>query len=77
MAFDSRGRLFVSSDLSGEIYVIVKDEASNGTSEGSGSAPNGSSGNPSSSDGKTSGAQRLGNSFGTLPLALLVVYCLL
>ncbi len=76
MAFDSQGRMFVSSDLSGEIYVIVKDEASNRQSGGNGGAPNGSSGNSSGSGGKTSVAERLGSSFGTLVLALLVV-CLL
>ena len=32
LAFDSQGRLFVSSDASGEIYVVVKDQTANGTS---------------------------------------------
>lgn len=31
MAFDSQGRLFVSSDESGEIYMITKDSTSDGT----------------------------------------------
>lgn len=30
IAFDNQGRLFVSSDSSGEIYVVVRD---NGTNE--------------------------------------------
>ena len=29
IAFDSEGRLFVSSDATGEIYVVVKDQPSN------------------------------------------------
>ncbi|KAI9804309.1 MAG: hypothetical protein M1833_007116 [Piccolia ochrophora] len=31
LAFDAKGRLFMSSDATGEIYVIVKDESSPGT----------------------------------------------
>lgn len=70
MAFDSQGRIFVSSDLSGEIYVIVKDETSNRTSGANGGATSGSS------DVKASNAQRFGNIFGMLVSALLVV-CLI
>ncbi|KAK3176342.1 hypothetical protein OEA41_007665 [Lepraria neglecta] len=65
MAFDSQGRMFVSSDASGEIYVVVRDEASNGTVAG-----NSSSG---SSGGKTSGADRLGSSVGALVFAALAI----
>ncbi|KAL2043436.1 hypothetical protein N7G274_003743 [Stereocaulon virgatum] len=65
MAFDSQGRMFVSSDASGEIYLVLRDEASNGTIEGTGS---------SGSDGtKTSGADRLGSSFGALVFAALAI----
>lgn len=32
LAFDSQGRLFVSSDYSDEIYVVVKDQTSSSTS---------------------------------------------
>lgn len=32
IAFDDQGRLFVSSDASGEIYVVVRDETANGSS---------------------------------------------
>ncbi|MCJ1483522.1 hypothetical protein MMC06_003690 [Schaereria dolodes] len=39
IAFDSQGRLFVSSDASGEIYVIMRDETYNGSSTTSGPAP--------------------------------------
>ena len=65
MAFDSQGRMFVSSDASGEIYVVVRDEASNGTA-----ARNSS---PGSSGGKTSGADRLGSSVGALVFAALAI----
>ena len=33
MAFDTRDRLFVSSDASGEIYVVVRGQGSNGTND--------------------------------------------
>ena len=65
MAFDSQGRMFVSSDASGEIYVVVRDEASNSTVVG-----NSSSG---SSGGKTSEADKLGSSFGALVFAALAI----
>jgi hypothetical protein len=77
MAFDRQGRLFISSDLSGEIYVIVKDEASKfGTSKGNEDTPKGSAGTPSGSGGKASDAQRLGQSFTMLVAASLLVYLL-
>lgn len=45
IAFDAMGRLFVSSDASGEIYMVTKDQASNGTfggaATGSGTPPGG------------------------------------
>jgi len=34
LAFDSQGRIFVSSDASGEVYVIVRDQAASGTATG-------------------------------------------
>ena len=66
LAFDSQGRMFISSDASGEIYVVVKDETANSTN-GSGSSGSGSSG------GKPkSGAQRQGVvSIGVLVLSVL------
>ena len=41
LAFDSQGRMFVSSDASGEIYVVVRDQSVTGTanSTSTGSAP--------------------------------------
>ena len=67
MAFDSQGRMFVSSDLSGEIYVIARDESSNGTSGSSNtSPPNGS--------GKTSGAGRLVRGVGVLVFTAIAFF---
>ena len=55
IAIDGQGRLFMSSDSSGEIYVIVREQNVNGTSSGN-TAPNGNasaSGNKKSAAGKT------------------------
>ena len=65
LAFDSQGRMFVSSDASGEIYVVTKDETANGTT---GTSPSG--GKPKS------GTQRQGVlSTGALVLSILA-YCI-
>jgi len=52
LAFDSQGRMFVSSDASGEIYVVVRDQSATGTanSTSTGSAP-ASTTSASSADG--------------------------
>lgn len=66
LAFDSQGRMFFSSDASGEIYVVTKDETANGTTGSS------SSGSGSSGAKPKSGAQRQGVfSTGTLVLSVL------
>ena len=65
MAFDSQGRMFVSSDASGEIYVVMRDQASNGTVAGSESSGSGG--------GKTSGSQSLRCSVAALMAALLMI----
>lgn len=71
MAFDGKGRMFVSSDATGEIYVVTRDLASNGTSPGSSSS--GASGSGGSSGGKKHGPDKLwASSAGALVLALLV-----
>ena len=67
LAFDSQGRMFVSSDASGEIYVVVRDETANSTT-GSGSSGSSSGSKPKS------GAQRQGVLSATT-LALSVVGC--
>ena len=38
LTFDSQGRLFVSSDASGEIYVVVKDQTPTGTGNTAGTS---------------------------------------
>ena len=48
LAFDSQGRMFVSSDASGEIYVVTKDETANGTTGSSSSGGGSSGGKPKS-----------------------------
>lgn len=50
IAFDDQGRLFMSSDASGEIYVIVKDELANKSSTAVGGGGSGDEG------GKVSGS---------------------
>jgi len=58
LAWDSKGRLFVSADASGEIYVITKEDGSGLTAEaepGSGSSGSGSSGSGSDEPSLASG----------------------
>ena len=63
IAFDSQGRMFFSSDASGEIYVVMKEETSNGTTGSIGGKPT------------KSGAQRQGVlSTGMLVLSLFGYY---
>lgn len=38
MALDSRGRIFISSDATGEVYLVTKDETAGGTPTGSASS---------------------------------------
>ena len=65
MAFDSQGRMFVSSDASGEVYVVMRDQSSNGTVAGSGSSGSGG--------GKTSGSQSLRCSVAALMVAIFAI----
>ncbi|KAL9069475.1 MAG: hypothetical protein Q9161_005526 [Pseudevernia consocians] len=70
LAFDSQGRMFISSDASGEIYVVTKDETANGTTGSTSSGSGSSGGKPKS------GAQRQGVlSIGALVLSGLA-YCI-
>ena len=59
--------MFVSADYSGEIYVIVRDEASNGTSGGNSNTSDGSA----AGGGKTSGGTRTLLSSGVLGLVIV------
>ena len=73
IAFDKQGRLFMSSDASGEIYVIAKE----GT--GSGSSNGGSTSSPSGSSTNTNGKTSQGNKHHVSLLgvaALLALVCL-
>ncbi|KAL6717972.1 hypothetical protein ACLMJK_004057 [Lecanora helva] len=66
MAFDVHGRMFVSADYSGEIYVVVRDEESNGTASST------SNGSPAGG-GKASDARRVSVSVGVLASLLAAV----
>jgi len=66
MAFDSQGRMFLSADYSGEVYVILRDETSNGTA--------GSSSNSDNTGGKSSDADRHGVGVASLVLAAIAIY---
>lgn len=50
MSFDSQGRMFFSSDATGEIYMVTSDSTNNGSTDG---APIPSS-TPSAGGGSTS-----------------------
>ena len=67
IAFDSKGRLFVSSDATGEIYVVQKDTPPPGATSTAASAK------PSSTSGT---AKRFGYSLAALVLAM-GPFCLL
>ena len=72
IAFDAQGRLFVSSDATGEIYVVVRDQtAQGGASTSTGSAPS-----PTASS-KSDAARMAGYNFGVGMFALLVLCMLL
>ena len=69
IAFDSQNRMFVSSDASGEIYVVMRDSASNGTS------PTTTSSAPASSSSKISSAKRLWTPVSIALVAVLLTIC--
>ena len=67
--------MYVSSDASGEIYIVAKDEAANGT-EGSSSSGGGSSGSSSGGKPKSGGARGRGVvGTGALVLLALLACC--
>ncbi len=70
VAFDSQGRLFMSSDASGEIYVVLKEETANSTSTSTGSAPTASS-------AKSSGAEDAHDTALVTLVGAFVVFCVL
>ena len=74
LAFDQQGRLFVSSDSSGEIYVITRDSSSNGTGSADGASPS-STTQPQSSS-QSLGADRftyVGTIFTSLSLLIYLI----
>lgn len=80
MAIDSVGRIFVSSDATGEIYVVVKDgETAAGptgtTSPGGTSSPSSTSTSTGSSSTATSAAGKLVGS--SLATCLAFLTCLI
>lgn len=73
LAFDSQGRLFMSSDASGEIYVVMKENSINSTSTG----PGGTGSAPTATSSKPSGAGKAYDSaLGTSFVACVVIYVL-
>ena len=83
IAFDNQGRLFMSSDDSGEIYIVVSDgsvivggnqtgNATGGTGgSGGGSTGGGGTSEGNSTDGQSS-ARSIGNGGEYLPTAVLL-----
>jgi hypothetical protein len=72
---DSQGRLFMSSDSTGEVYVLVKTANTISTSTSTGSATSTTSPSPSST--KKSEAQTVGASASAWWIAVLSVLALL
>ena len=62
LAFDSQDRMYVSSDATGEIYVVMKDTQSTGTqSTGTATTATSSSSSPGSTSAATRCSYRLSN----------------
>lgn len=66
LAFDAQGRLFMSSDSTGEIYVITKSDGSgvNDVKQASPTSGNGSSGSPSGTASSPSPSASTGGAVG-------------
>jgi len=74
IAFDKQGRLFVASDASGEVYVVVRDEAASGNATSTGSSPSStssSSTSPAATTSSPSAASMTAYSIAALVMALL------
>ncbi|KAL8694336.1 MAG: hypothetical protein Q9218_000973 [Villophora microphyllina] len=71
IAFDRQGRLFMSSDATGEIYVVMKDQSSRGTTGTS------STGAPSPSGSAPSGSDRLTNNVFLFILSSLLLFAVI
>lgn len=71
VAFDSQGRLFMSSDASGEIYVVMKENTNNSTS----TSPTGTGFAPAATSSVPSGARKAYDTALVTLLAAYVVFC--
>lgn len=71
LAFDKQGRMFVSSDASGEIYVLTREETSNGTSSTGGGSSTGSS--PSGGTPESGGQKQFVSSTAALFSAVVAI----
>ncbi|KAL9121080.1 MAG: hypothetical protein Q9187_002366 [Circinaria calcarea] len=72
LAFDKQGRLYVSSDASGEIYVVTRDQTANsaGTSTGAGTGSGTSTGSAPAASQTTSASA---STFGTSSIVAFLV----
>lgn len=69
IAFDSHGRLFMSSDDTGEVYVVIKDQSSRTSSTtATGSSPS------ATSSSKSDAGKQLHYSLSVLFLAIFLYY---
>ena len=73
MAFDHTGRLFMSSDASGEIYVITKTAAANGTFGGSSTSGSGGTGGGTNGGKESDATKRRGISIAVLAVAAAAI----
>lgn len=72
VAFDGQGRLFMSSDASGEIYVVMKENTADSTTTGS----TGTGSAPAATSSKPSGAQKAYDTALVTLFAVYVVFCI-
>ncbi|KAK6006654.1 hypothetical protein QM012_005662 [Aureobasidium pullulans] len=72
MALDSRGRIFLSSDATGEIYLVTRDETAGGTPTSSAN-PSRSSSSSGGSSSTTSAAASLSSRYSS---SVLILSCL-
>ena len=74
LAFDAQGRMFVASDASGELYVVVREANATGQPTGVGGASaTGSTGAPGASATATAGASSDGNTLGRTGVVGVVI----
>ena len=76
LVFDSQGRLFVSSDASGEIYVVVRDSSTSasGTTTGTGAVSGETATSTGIAPATTSSIASSGKNLEGCSLVVLAVY---